>query len=594
MAFMLSKKTQLTLMFVGVSFWIFAPLFFIDLRPYHQDNSIITDKNYQIIYTFPKEIYTYQKNIPLTEAPELFQKLLIYKEDRNFYQNHGVEVFTKIKILGNFILHGHLQRGGSTITEQWIKNKYFPKKSRNILQKIREFFLAISLTKTTSKNQILEEYINHIYFGNQAYGIAQASEFYFKKIPKDLTPNEQIFLLSLISNPSRFYDQDFDFTHLRKHWLKVAQEKNWLTDLEYREFSGKKLQIKFPQIQKSHNFFFLQSVKDQISQNLKPEKGGIIISSTLDAQKQKKIYQEIQPILAEIKTQGAYDHSIIVMDAKTGNVIVNLSQSQTLKNQNPTTTLRPIASTIKPFLFTYFFSKNPQINPQQKILDKETSIPLPNGEIYRVKNFNGKEYGEVSISEVLANSLNIGAVQILEKVGTQNFYNFLQKIGFELQNSPDFYGLSLALGTNRLSPLKLTEKYTLFYHQGRNIAQARFIEKIHVNNHLYFSHKKTLTSPLDKGNLGDFQKALKTTYQILKDEDLRQKSFGFRSILNDGKNFAYKTGTSPNFYDNWAIAMNDQYIITIWVGNLNKQKMEVLSGISGSGPILKKVLEIID
>jgi membrane carboxypeptidase/penicillin-binding protein PbpC len=577
--------------------WVFLPILTYDKTEYYTNNSVITDRHNQIFYTFPKPHYTYQQNISLEEVPELFLKLLVWKEDQTFYENHGIALWTKIKLLGEFIITGEYRRGGSTITEQWIKNKYFLGKKRNGLQKLREMNAAFVLGMLTPKEQILEEYMNHIYFGNLAYGIEAAASFHFQKLASELNPTEQILLLSLISNPARLYNDNFGFTEQKRFYLDLALKKAWLPELAYREYSQYRINLNFPETRRTENIFFIEELLKQIPSEFQLEQGGFLIKATLDKQLQTEIWEEVQDILPDLQTKNAHDIGVVLLNGKTGEVhaLIGSSDPNNKKTGQINTAMqpRPIASTIKPFLF--FTGLLFGIRPENIILDVEQNYPIENGEMYRVKNYNGLEYGLVTVEQSLANSLNIGSVKLLHHIRIETFWELCEQIGFTFLKDTNFYGLSLAIGTSEHTLLDLVSYYSLFQNEGNKVVSPQFLQSIveDSSGEVLFTQTRNIKD-VDLGNLEKQKWAAQEIVRILSDENLRQKSFGFNSLFNDGRNIAYKTGTSSDFHDNWAIGFDDMFVIGAWVGNLSNEKMDILSGVQGSGPILKRMVQLKD
>ncbi len=589
----------LLFLFLGFFIWTVYPvIFFNEDQSYQSENSIVTDRNGNVFFTFPKPQYTYQKNANLNEIPQLLKSLIVWKEDRHFNTNYGIEFITKLKLFGEFILTGNISRGGSTITEQWLKNKYFLDQKRTFLQKLRELFLAGYFSITIPKETILEEYLNHIYFGNLAYGVEIASNFYFQKSVSELNPIEQIFLVSLISNPSVLYNENWNFTEKKQFYLQLAHEKKWISDIEFEEFLTYKIKLDPPRTRRTDKVFFVELLQREIPASFSPKKGGLIFESSLDINIQADVNKFMQETRYILRDKKARDLGVVLMNGKTGEIL-SLIGSSNPENKffghiNTVLQKRQIASTIKPFLFYFSFLQG--VSPDHVILDAEKSYPVKGDEgMYRVRNFNGYEYGLVSVAETLANSLNIGSVKLLNHVGVKNFWSFCKQIGFDFEEDSEFYGLSLALGTPNNSLLNLVSNYSLFLNQGRAKVEPQFLKKIidtKTKRVLYKAPKKI--KALD---FGDPEKQKEVSAQIvgiLSDENLRQRSFGFNSIFNDGKGISYKTGTSADFHDNLAIGFDKKLIVGIWAGNLDNEKMDVLSGIEGSGPLLKEIIKSLD
>jgi len=576
-----------------LALWLILPIVMLDQREYNSRNTIVQDRNGEVLFRFPKERYTYFDPVPLAQVPELFKNLLIWKEDRSFHSNFGVALPSKAKLLTKSLITMSYSRGGSTITEQWIKNKYFHSSSRNIFQKVREMILAPVFTMTNTKDDILEEYINHIYFGELAYGIEAATNIFFDKKTHELNPTEQIFLLSLISNPSVIEDENYDFTKLKKLYLDHALQNGWVTELEYEEYSQYKIHIDVSETSRTVNTAFLEMLRDELSMHNALDAGGSIVTATLDKDIQEKVYDAALRHFVRINDQNVQDMGIVILDAKSGDIIslIGTSRPRDEKKGSINTTIqrRQIASTIKPFLFLYAIANG--MKPENIILDAEKTFPIEGEKVYRVRNYNGLEYGAVTLAQSLANSLNVPAIKLTEHYSHEKLYEFFTNLGFNFDHDADFYGLSIGIGTPEISLLRLVSLYTIFPHLGeQRMIPRTFIEIQNGKSNRTYSH------PIQKQelNLDTNQKhATKTITNILSDENVRQLSFRFNSIFNDGSYTAYKTGTSADFHDNWAIGYNDDYVVGVWIGNLSGEKMNILSGVEGSGPILTEIVSLL-
>jgi membrane peptidoglycan carboxypeptidase len=593
-------------------FWVFSPIVYSVIfsdtaqKNIAYQNTVFLDANNEVFYTLPKENLQYHIPLSAEQIDNDFLLLLTTKEDENFYSHWGVDFPKKAYLLGKYVL-GTSHRGGSTLTEQWIKNKYFRETPRNFRQKIRESVLAVSFSPFIEKEKIITEYLNIAYFGRGAYGVEAAANRYFNKSFVTLNFLEKSFLISVLPSPNDEFSNIKNFNKKNKYYFLDIAQKNFLLD-EYllEKYKNQTLEIlplqdeMFTQknAEYEQNKELIALIQNQIFlENIDNTVGGLKVYTDFSPSIQKNITETVAEELGRLSENNVQNAGVVVLDAQTGGIVSLVSNTknspENYQKMNTVLTKRPVASTIKPFLYLFAFLQGKKSD--DIILDTQTDFEIQKfsekPEYYVPHNFNGQEFGEVTLAQALANSLNISAVKLLDELGIENFYNFTKTIGFEHEENADFYGLSLALGTNESSLLELARNFSIFVHGGEQISPRVIVKIEGPDNQLiknYVPEKKQLLTQYEK-NIRE--KATQDIFDILQNPVNRQKVFHLSGTLGNDHGFAIKTGTSANFKDNWSVAFRDDYIIGVWTGNLDNSKMKEVSGVDGSGVILRRIID---
>lgn len=376
---------------------------------------------------------------PLVKVNELNQYTIdafTSIEDNTFYTHNGINPKRMIKALINNIKSGYIVEGASTISQQLIKNTHL-ESSQTIKRKIKEISLALELEKQYTKNEIMELYLNAIYFGSGCYGIESASNFFFNKKASKLTINESAILAGIIKSPTYYSPINYSEKCIKRKNLVLSQmlKYNKITKEEYETAKNTNLDIQLNNTKITDNSY-AQCVINEASEILN-------LNQPLLANKGYKIYTYYdnykQQTLLENLTNNtkSIQHNGIIIDNNTGGVnafVSSLKYGGEQVKRNP-------ASTLKPILVYAPALENGTINNNTIIIDEPTTFK----DNYTPKNINNKYYGNISCEKALALSLNIPAVKILEKNGIEKSKSFAIKCGINFDN--DDNGLSLALGS---------------------------------------------------------------------------------------------------------------------------------------------------
>ncbi len=561
------KKILITLSvffcaFIFLLIYSFYPLLTYDVKYTQNVNNSIAesespwrivmyDRNWEVITDKMSQNW-YYKHIK-TNLNSEFVKALISIEDKNYYKHFGVNILSKFRAIKDNLNWKRIS-GASTITEQYIKNKYFKASSRNILQKLREAILALYINSTREKDNILNIYYHNAYFGNHLYWVWAAIEVYFKKESlEELSQEEIVILLSLLHNP-------------------------WITSLEEKYF-----QNYFNQVRKrlwynfKRTYFWKLKTKNNIDvfpfvTNLYREKPLSIflngkektqhIRTTIDKKLQQYTKEIIQQELSKLQWKNVTNaavFAIIPLDIKIKKpheiLIYQWSKDFNAEDIDGQVDViesrRQPGSTVKPFLYLQALESG--MNPDDLLIDIESEYnSFQKWKSYMSKNYSLKEYWLVRLKKALWNSMNNASVRLASELWLENVYNFYKQYWFSFDYEPEHYWYSLVLGNAEMKLRDLVESY-----------------------------EKLLRKDKNKFLLQD----------ILKNPDNRDISFWVNSILNTSIAQAVKTWTSSDFRDNWVISYHPNLVVGVWVWNNDNSSMIGVTGISWAGKIWHKLIE---
>ncbi len=541
-----------------------------------QESVIIADRNNIPIYIQPNNKGYYSRY--LESVPQKFKNLLIKKEDKFFFYHLGINPFSISRDVFQYIFSGKSE-GQSTITQQLAKLLLNNEGQRNLKNKIIESIYAVSLELYTSKEQILLMYANSAYFGNQAQGLKEASYFYFNKGPEILSDLEISKLLASLNSPSKHYPGTYDNEKIAALLLKrFGEEKS-----ESEKSTDFKPEKNDEMRRKNEEFFELNDLNIQC-----PAPCQLTIDKNL-TEKLRRVLKKNIEILSSSNAENGAIVAIKLPENELIAIVGSPDPSQQTKGYqiNMATKPRPAGSMFKPFIYTKAFEKGAR--PYSLIEDKEYKYEIGTGFPLYPKNYDGKYHGTVTLHYALSNSLNVPAVKVLEYAELENFYDFLKNnLKFESIQPLENYGLGIALGGLEMSPLALSEYFTIFPNKG-------ILKPLIV-------YKNPLDKPLSIGGINDFnskqkiisEEIIELINKILSDRKTAIDQFGLKSNLNlEQDNYALKTGTSYDYHDSWVIGYTPDFLVAVWIGNSSNKPMRQISGQSGAGKIWQETMEIM-
>ena len=474
-------------------------------------------------------------------------------EDARFYEHGGIDLRGIARALMKDVAKGRLAEGGSTITQQLVKNKYLSSE-RSFDRKLKEAKLAMELEKKYTKAQILEMYFNEIYFGNGAQGLVQAARLYFDKRPDELTDAEAVLLAGVPKNPNKYnpFAKPADVAGRREVVL------GRMMDLKLINAQQKQALQKRPQALRDMGKApqYLAAVRAKLVERFgveQVEQGGLDVTAALDLDLQQKAEQALRD---GVKARAAdLQGALICMDPANGNVLAAVGDvNGTVSSLNRAfVSRRQPGSAIKPLIYASAIQRG--ILASSLWSDAPASYDRGNGRTWTPMNYGREKFGTLSLRQALAYSNNIITVKLLDSIGVPHFVDFAQRFGLSLHAQS---GLSLALGTDVVTLSDLAEAYTPLAASGER-AESRTILKVYDRRHKAWTEiPPALSYVLDPG-------AAYITTQMMKDV----LSYGTAKTLRrfaQSRPCAGKTGTTDNYVDAWFIGYTPRMLTGVWVG----------------------------
>jgi penicillin-binding protein 1C len=539
---------------------------------YVKSDSLLLDRHGEVLYELRTDKvrrrldWTSLKNI----SPAL-RVAVMKAEDKRFYEHPGFDY----KSIGGAVIQGLTSdslRGASTITMQLaslLDRNLQPKKERkSIWQKGRQALKAWEIEKSWSKEEIFEAYLNHVTFRGELQGIAAASRGLFGKDPHGLDQSESLILASLIRSPNASSSE----------LVKRVSYLNKVTDWKIGE---EEIRSKVRQIFLGPNSPRpREDLAPHIARRLlKENPPGSSIISTLESQIQRFVLDRLVHHLLPLRIQNVKDGAVLVVENQTGNVLAYVSHSGdplSARFVDGVQAMRQAGSTLKPFLYGLAFDQR-ILTPASLLDDSPLDIAVSSG-IYQPGNYDSQFKGFVTSRIALASSLNVPAVKTLSLVGTEPFLSKLRQLGIKkLNESGDFYGPSLALGSADVSLWDLTNAYRTLANEGM-WSELRLI----FGENTAFQRKQVFS-----------KEASFLISDILSDREARSTTFGLENPLSTRFWTAVKTGTSKDMRDNWCVGYSRKYTVGVWTGNFSGEPMWNVSGVTGAAPIWIEVMNFL-
>lgn len=590
------KKLRVKYAFAYLLIGFIIFLFFWTQPNFKESGTIkIWDRNNTLLY---ESAGTVGKKIPVTYAklPKYLIDAAIASEDVSFWTNPGVDIKAIARSAFINIKERRIVSGASTITQQLARASVISPQqlpSRSIIRKVREILIALRLTATYSKKEILTMYFNQMYFGNLAYGAQAASSIYFDKDVSQLSLAESAFLVGLLSSPERRNP----FTNLKEANAKQAQvldlmvkdkfiSKEKAEDAKQEELA---LVKKKSDIKAAHFVHYILQEIDTLG--IKNDKG-INVYTTLDYPTFTLSEHIAKLWVDRLKNQHNLSNaSLVLIKNDSGEILTMLGgidyfDATNSGQVNMATALRQPGSALKPVTYAASFMQD--YTPATLIYDVKKVYKTKKGEGFTPNNYDGRYHGLVLAREALASSLNLPAVEMLNRVGIKNFLTVARNLGITTFTQEDRYDLSLTLGGGEVKLLELTNVFASFARAG--IYKTPFaIQKIETDNgRVLYEHK-------DKEGIQVLgQNGKQVAYlisNILSDPKARIPGFGEKNPLVLSHPAAVKTGTTTDWHDNWTVGYTVNYTVGVWVGNNDNHPMRDITGVVGAAPIWNQFFE---
>lgn len=588
-------------------------------RQFQFQTTTIFDRNGDPVWeindpNFGRRIYVTLDRI----SPYLLQAT-IATEDRNFYRHAGIDPLAILRAIYYNVTEGTIVSGASTITQQVARNVLMTEEERlerSFSRKVREAILAVKLANQYSRDEILEIYVNQIYYGNLAYGIEAAAQTYFGKEPfaGDALPNPMIdpeqmqplqtaaelslaeaaLLAGLPQSPA--YHDPYKYPDRAKRRqetvLGLMVEAGYITEDEataaLQEPVLDRLEPPAGNVAVPH---FASYVLSQLEAN--PPAGyfdlyqaGLQIQTTLDPYLQEMAEEIVARQVDALAAQNVTNGALVALDPQTGQILAMVGSKdfwdRTIAGQiNMAVAPRQPGSSIKPFVYLAAFENGWTANTI--IFDEPKAYPDGRGGFYEPTNYDQKFHGPVTVRTALANSYNIPAVEALNVVGVPYFVGHAPRYGItSLTNN--YYGLALALGAAEIPLLEMTGAYQALANQGKYIKPQAIAQ-------ILDSTDEPVSFPQARPRSAIRAEFAYIMTDILADAEARTPAFGRNNWLNLSRPAAAKTGTTNDFRDNLVLGYTPNLVVGVWVGNADYSPMRGTTGLSGAGPIWHEFME---
>jgi 1A family penicillin-binding protein len=564
--------------------------------------NVFYDKNGDVIYqsfgAAKPEV------VKIQDIPDLIKKATLAAEDEDFYKHGAIDIKgiaraaygnlkdsnkSGLSKLGDLLSEENYTQGGSTITQQLVKNQYLTTE-RSFNRKIKEIIYSIELERTKSKDQIFEDYLNNVYYGEQALGIKNAAKRYFNKDIKDLDLAEISMLVGLPAAPTRLSPISGDFKESKKRqeyvlskmyyagFINMDQAKAAANQSLYFADASASLTLKYP--------FYVDYIKKELVEKLGQdavEAGGLSVYTSLDPAKQKLAEEKAANFIKKNRYRKASNAAVVILDNKNGTVAglvggVDWEESKVNIALSP----RQPGSSFKPIVYSAAL----QNGYTAGTVLWDTYVNFGGNPPYTPRNYDGSYHGYLTVRKALANSLNIPAVEMTKLVGIEKVIENAKKLGItSINNSADSYGLSIGLGAAEVSPFEMARAYSAIANSGKQYSFSGIIKVKNQKDEEIYKPQKLAKEVMDP-------KVAYIMSSIMSDNEARSMVFGRNNPLTlKDRPVGAKTGTTDDFADSWTIGFTPQYTVATWVGNNDRTKMARVSGFEGAAYIWQDVMK---
>ena len=558
------KRITLLGLFLFITFIILDWLIPLPIDDFKQRSfaQVVVDKDGLPLRAFPDSQGVWRYPVELSAVSPLYLQALINYEDRYYYQHFGVNPLAVIRALGQWIWHGELVSGASTLTMQ-VARILKPHK-KTLTGKIGQIFRALQLEWHFDKDEILTYYINYAPFGGTIEGVQAASYAYFGKNANELSHSESALLAVMPQSPSRFRPDRYP--------QRAQKARNKLLDRLYQFHIWDNLVIKEA---KDEEVWAEYNTRPMIAPLLtrrliKQYPKQQVIESTIDISLQTELEGLVKNYVLSKSDKMSAALLLVENDSMATRAYIGsadfLSQNR-VGHVDMIQAIRSPGSTLKPFIYAMAIDQG-LIHSQSLLFDVPQSFSG-----YRPKNFSSSFHGAVSVSQALGRSLNMPAVQLLDEITAESFYAHMKNAGLDMQlPNAAKPNLSLALGGGGVTMQQLVGVFSSLGRKGKS-----------ADIHLTSNDELKQYNTMSEGSAWIVQDILSKVPM----KKIRSRYF------NSDSSIAYKTGTSYGSRDAWVIASNKKFTIGIWLGQADGSPIEKNSGRQAVVPLLQQVLAML-
>lgn len=529
----------------------------------------------------------------LSEVSPAFIQAILSAEDQRFYQHGPLDGRAIARSLLEAAKARKIVSGASTVTLQLAR--MLENSPRDLRHKLREVWISWRLAAGMSKDEILAAYINRLPMGSNIYGVEAAARIYFGISASELTLAQASLLAGLPNDPVGL-DPYIHFDGLKQRQRYVLDRMvadGHLSARQATRVMAERVAVKSRQqgIEAAPHFLFW------LAKQL-PDTHPAQLRTTIDLPLQQFVEAQVRQVVRSLSTNKVNHAAALVLDNTTGEILAYVGSpdyfADAAGRNDGVQALRQPGSTLKPFLYQLAL-ENRVIKSNTILADVPTRYAIPGAKTYSPVDYSETFHGPVRVRTALANSLNVPAVRVLEKVGVPAFLTRLQQLGFiHLTQSPDHYGLGLALGSGEVSLWELAHAYQRLAQLSLGKEEER-LELVMLRTKISGEENRQKAHST-KAMSSDRQLTLSPSpawplvRDMLNDAHARALSFGVDSVLNLLFPAAVKTGTSSDFRDTWTVGFTTDYTVATWVGNFSGEPMQQISGVSGAAPLWQRIL----
>ncbi|HXK39174.1 MAG TPA: PBP1A family penicillin-binding protein [Candidatus Paceibacterota bacterium] len=524
--------------------------------------------------------------VPLSEISLNIRNAAIAVEDATFYQHYGFRPLSFLRALSVDILSLKFVQGGSTITQQVVKNALLTQ-DKTIIRKVKEIVLAIKLERAYSKDQILETYLNETSYGGTIYGVEEASQYFFGLSAKDVSLAQAAYMAALPQAPTRYspYGNHRDELESRKNFvLSKMKENKFITDSEYENALQEKVEFKDTAeagIKAPHFVFFVREYLEGKYGADAVERSGLQVITTLDYDLQKRAEEILtKAALSNEKNFNASNAGLVAIDPKTGQILTMVGSRGYFDPEiegkvNIALANRQPGSAFKPFVYATALGKG--YTPETVVFDLQTQFStfcepsdVANSEppCYSPGNYDEKFRGPMTLRDAIAQSVNVPSVKILYLAGVTDSLKTANDMGITTLGDKNQYGLTLVLGGGEVNLLEMTGAYGVFANDGVRNSPTGIMSVKDAAGNILETYEQNASRVLDS-------QIARQMNDILSDNIARTPEFGAYSPLYfPDAAVAAKTGTTNDYHDAWVIGYTTGVSLGAWAGNNDNSPMQ--------------------
>ena len=504
--------------------------------------------------------------VPSARISPWIKHAIVAAEDKRFYEHRGVDVRGMARALWADVSHRGTVQGGSTITQQFVKNAYLTTR-QTVARKLVEAALAWQLEQKWSKDKILTAYLNTVYFGNGAYGVQQASKIYFHHGAATMKPAEAALLAGIPEDPSAWDPVAHPKAAKDRRNLVLEQmyEQGYLTNSQYRNSLVYPMPdpstVTLPATQSVAAPFFANYVKDQLVEEYGTRRtfgGGLKVTTTIDLRLQAAARDALSAQLPTFASDNGPTGALVAIDPRTGAVLAMVGGPNYHQNQFNLATQgeRQPGSAFKPFVLATALREG--ISPSSTLTSSKQVTIDAGGRLWVVNNYEGEALGPIDLTKAIAYSDNSVFSQLTALVGPSQVAQTAHEVGI---TSPLKGYFAIGLGAEPATPLEMARAYATFANGGARIDGSIFGNEPRAISSVEVDGKTEQNSPVPKQKLTENEAA--TINQLL--QGVVQYGTGVAAQL-PGREVAGKTGTTENYGDAWFVGYTPQLVVAVWVG----------------------------